>query len=1010
MANYTDYLQLSVTPESTNKTFKNWRLEIDNDTDSNMTKIDDAIKTIHDKLDGVAAGAEVNQNAFSNVKVGSTTVAADGKTDTLELAAGDNITLTPDATNDKITIAAKGTTYSSKAAASGGTDVSLVTTGEKYTWNSKADGTHTHEADDITDLVDAVNYGPSNMVTIEDERGGLPIKSCKVLIRPLQIGSGDPAPNNICRIFGWTGARVTQARANLWTGEQMLADIKRALPNAAVSGSQINIQASTTAYKQYFLSQGFKENTQYTLILRYANTSVSGAEGYCRPNIAIHYTDGTSSQLIAQGFTANEFKTVAFHSSADKTISHIAGSNNAATSTIDTAASGLFEGYLTADDFEAFSGETIEYEFPAEAGTVYGGTLDVRNGTLTVDRKGYVFDGTESWGQFWTAPNRCFRLIKNGMQVRSLIGRASSHFANVSVTSGTTAVGYYAYNGTASAVYVQFRPNLDEIPDLASWKAWLAAQYQAGTPVTCYHNISTPEVYQLTPRKALSTFDGTNNFWCNAGQVTIEYGGFLQALWDTVENHSHAATDINFGVLPADRGGTGQTTLSAAAEALNESLASSSTDVLDTTLFTTSSVGADTGKWYRRPATALWNYIRGKANSNYYKLIGGTGIPSGSDLNDAAYLVPGTYDCDQTTTAHTIKHTPLYNATTLVNAEIPAFVLWVGYATGRDTYISQELRTFENGVTYYRYYHASSWTAWRAVSGSGSGLLREMSSGTTDVTDDTLIATSYHTGENGTWYRRPATRLWNYIKGKADAVYAAVGHTHTVPSLGGGYATCTTAAGTFAKTASLSGYTLKAGGIVVVKFTKGSTCVVSDTNPDVTLNINSTGAKPIKYRNSALDGNTIKANNYITFVYDGANYVLISSSRGVANALRGATSSADGSIGLVPAPAAGDEGKYLCGNGTWAVPTTQSSDARLKDVQGEIPDISSVRAVRFKWKDGDDKEHIGYLAQDVELVAPFLVGEDSSGYKNLDYLALLCAKVEMLERRVAELEAGQATS
>lgn len=57
------------------------------------------------KLEGIAAGAEVNQNAFSNVKVGSTTVAADGKTDTLELAAGTNITLTPDATNDKVTIA-----------------------------------------------------------------------------------------------------------------------------------------------------------------------------------------------------------------------------------------------------------------------------------------------------------------------------------------------------------------------------------------------------------------------------------------------------------------------------------------------------------------------------------------------------------------------------------------------------------------------------------------------------------------------------------------------------------------------------------------------------------------------------------------------------------------------------------------------------------------------------------------------------------------------------------------
>ena len=108
------------------------------------------------KLNGVATGAEVNQNAFSNVAVGSTVVAADTKTDTLTLAAGSNITLTPDTTNDKITIAATDTTYESKAAASGGTAVSLVTTGEKYTWNNKSDltigntsttaaaGNHTH--------------------------------------------------------------------------------------------------------------------------------------------------------------------------------------------------------------------------------------------------------------------------------------------------------------------------------------------------------------------------------------------------------------------------------------------------------------------------------------------------------------------------------------------------------------------------------------------------------------------------------------------------------------------------------------------------------------------------------------------------------------------------------------------------------------------------------------------------------------------------------------------------
>lgn len=64
------------------------------------------------KLNGIASGAEVNQNAFTNVVVGSTTISADSKTDTLTLTAGSNITLTPNATNDSITIAASGSSYS----------------------------------------------------------------------------------------------------------------------------------------------------------------------------------------------------------------------------------------------------------------------------------------------------------------------------------------------------------------------------------------------------------------------------------------------------------------------------------------------------------------------------------------------------------------------------------------------------------------------------------------------------------------------------------------------------------------------------------------------------------------------------------------------------------------------------------------------------------------------------------------------------------------------------------
>lgn len=52
----------------------------------------------------VAGGGEVNQNAYSYVKVGSTSVAATAKTDTLNLVAGSNITLTPNASTKTITI------------------------------------------------------------------------------------------------------------------------------------------------------------------------------------------------------------------------------------------------------------------------------------------------------------------------------------------------------------------------------------------------------------------------------------------------------------------------------------------------------------------------------------------------------------------------------------------------------------------------------------------------------------------------------------------------------------------------------------------------------------------------------------------------------------------------------------------------------------------------------------------------------------------------------------------
>lgn len=60
------------------------------------------------KLNNIASGAEVNQNAFANVVVGDTTIAADAKSDSLTIAAGTGISVAGDATNDKVTITNSG--------------------------------------------------------------------------------------------------------------------------------------------------------------------------------------------------------------------------------------------------------------------------------------------------------------------------------------------------------------------------------------------------------------------------------------------------------------------------------------------------------------------------------------------------------------------------------------------------------------------------------------------------------------------------------------------------------------------------------------------------------------------------------------------------------------------------------------------------------------------------------------------------------------------------------------
>ena len=80
------------------------------------------------------------------------------------------------------------------------------------------------------------------------------------------------------------------------------------------------------------------------------------------------------------------------------------------------------------------------------------------------------------------------------------------------------------------------------------------------------------------------------------------------------------------------------------------------------------------------------------------------------------------------------------------------------------------------------------------------------------------------------------------------------------------YGVCSTAADTAAKTVACTGFTLATGAWIAVRFTVTNTAAVAN----LTLNVNNTGAKAIKYRNANLPAvGDLSANRTYLFVYDG---------------------------------------------------------------------------------------------------------------------------------------------
>lgn len=160
------------------------------------------------------------------------------------------------------------------------------------------------------------------------------------------------------------------------------------------------------------------------------------------------------------------------------------------------------------------------------------------------------------------------------------------------------------------------------------------------------------------------------------------------------------------------------------------------------------------------------------------------------------------------------------------------------------------------------------------------------------------------------------------LKKPADTDYVDVadinGNMDTLDAAFALYAVCSTAAGTAAKTVTISGFRLFTGAVAYIKFS------VKNTAANPTLNISGTGAKAIQYQGAAISSSYLNANRTYAFVYDGSVYQLIVdiNTDTKYSVFTGATTSAAGKTGLVPAPAAGYSSRFLRGDGTWVSETS----------------------------------------------------------------------------------------
>ena len=187
------------------------------------------------------------------------------------------------------------------------------------------------------------------------------------------------------------------------------------------------------------------------------------------------------------------------------------------------------ESGASATAYEPYAGQTYPITWESIAGTVYGGTLDVVSGVLTVDKIMRTLKNTDTWYLNPSWSNLFYQAWQDNPAPFAAGGIGNQcicdRYKTVKSDIGTLPSGSAVFNTpTISGTRNSFGIRDNAYSTVDEFKA-------SFTEMQLVYPLATPQTYQLTPTE-VRTILGGNNIYTDAGDVSVEYRADLKMYID----------------------------------------------------------------------------------------------------------------------------------------------------------------------------------------------------------------------------------------------------------------------------------------------------------------------------------------------------------------------------------------------------------------------------------------------------------------------------------------------